>query len=89
MEKHCNSIVFPLAEKGESKEFSITLPLEAIEMIEKGLIPWALHGKRRATICRALILRALNEPAVQANVEAGRAKAAMKLAAANTPSTAD
>jgi hypothetical protein len=75
MDFHCNSIVIPMPEKDESKEFSITLPLEAIEMIENGLIPWALYGKRRATICRALILRALNEPAVQANVEAGRAKA--------------
>lgn len=44
-------------------------------MIEKGLIPWGLYGKRRATICRALILAMLNDPAVQANVEAGRRKA--------------
>lgn len=64
-----------MAETGESKEFSITLPTEALEMIEKGLIPWGLYGKRRATICRALILAMLNDPAVQANVEAGRRKA--------------
>jgi len=76
MEFHCNSIVIPLAEKDESKEFSITLPLEAIEMIEEGLIPWALYGKRRATICRALILNMLNLPAVQDHVREGRAKAA-------------
>jgi hypothetical protein len=78
MEIHCNSIVIPMAEKDESKEFSITFPLEAIEIIEECLIPWALDGKRRATICRALILRMLNEPAVQANVEAGRQKAKAK-----------
>jgi hypothetical protein len=50
---------------GESKEFTITLPNEAIEMIEKGLIPFGLFGKMRGTICRNLILDMLKQPAVR------------------------
>lgn len=60
--------------RGES--FSITLPTEAIEMIEKGLIPFGLYGKHKATICSALILDMLQTPAIQANVDAGLRKAA-------------
>lgn len=36
--------------------FSITLPNEAIEMIEKGLVPFGLYGKQRAVIAANLIL---------------------------------
>jgi hypothetical protein len=74
MEFHCNSIVFPMSKADESKEFSITLPLEALEMIEEGLIPFGLYGKKRATICRALILDALKQPAVQDHIRQGREK---------------
>ena len=63
------------SEKDESPQFSISLPMEAIEMIEEGLKHYGLYGKKRATICRALILDMLKTPAVQANVEAGRKKA--------------
>jgi hypothetical protein len=63
------------SEKDESPQFSISLPLEAIEMIEEGLKYYGLYGKKRATICRALILDMLKTPAVQANVEVGRRKA--------------
>jgi hypothetical protein len=45
-------------------------------MIEEGLIPFGLYGKHKATICSALILDVLQTPTVQANVEAGRRKAA-------------
>jgi len=58
----------------ESPQFSITLPLEAIEMIEEGLIPFGLYGKMRATICRALILDMLKQPAVREHIREGRAK---------------
>lgn len=44
-------------------------------MIEGGLIPFGLYGKKRATICRALILDMLKLPAVQGHVREGRAKA--------------
>jgi hypothetical protein len=50
-----------MAEKGESPQFSISLPLEAIDLIEKRLKPYGLHGKMRATICRSLILERLRE----------------------------
>ncbi len=73
-----------MAEKGESDQFSIGLPNEAIDMIEMGLIPFGLYGKRRATICRALILDMLKSTAVQEHIRLGREKAA---SAANTPST--
>ena len=59
----------------DSEQFSITLPIDALEMIDNGLIPFGIYGKRRATICAALILDALKTPAIQANVEAGRKKA--------------
>lgn len=58
----------------ESKEFTITLPLEAIEMIEKGLVPFGLYGKKRSTICRNLILDALKQPATRDIVREEMAK---------------
>ena len=64
--------------EGESKEFTITLPTDAIEMIEGGLIPFGIWGKRRATICAALILDMLKTPAVQDAIEKGRTKAAKR-----------
>jgi len=75
MDFHCNSIVLNMAETGESPQFSISLPTEAIEMIEKGLIPFGLYGKKRATVCRNLILDALKQPTVQEIVRASRMKA--------------
>jgi hypothetical protein len=64
----------PNARDGECPQFSISLPLEAVEMIEGGLIPFGLYGKKRATICRSLILDMLKMPAVQEHVREGRAK---------------
>ena len=65
-----------MAKKGKSNsdQFSITLPMDAVEMIEEGLIPFGLYGKRRATICSALILDMLKQPAVQEHIREGRAK---------------
>jgi hypothetical protein len=65
-----------MAESGESPQFSISLPTEAIEMIDNGLIAYGLYGKRKATICRELILVMLRSPEVKANIAEGRAKAA-------------
>ena len=45
-----------------------------LEMIEEGLIPFGLYGKRRATICSTLILDMLKQPAVQEHIREGRAK---------------
>jgi len=81
MEFHCNSIVSKMAEKDESPQFSISLPVEAIEMIEEGLIPFGLYGKKRATICRELILVALRSPEGQKNVRDGREKAKRRTSA--------
>jgi hypothetical protein len=53
---------------------SVTLPAEAIEMIENGLVPFGLYGKHRATICTTLILDMLKTPSVQKNIEEGRRK---------------
>jgi hypothetical protein len=58
LQLHCSSA---MAEEGESPQFSISLPTEAIEIIEKQLIPYGLFGKKRATICRNLILDKLKE----------------------------
>ncbi|MEX2455414.1 MAG: hypothetical protein WD470_11960 [Rhodospirillaceae bacterium] len=58
----------------DTEQFSITLPKDAIEMIENGLKPFGLYGKKRATICSTLILDMLKTPAVQENIEKGRAK---------------
>jgi hypothetical protein len=62
-------------EEGPSKEFTISLPLEAIEEIENGLKPFGHYGKKRASICRALILDMLKSPAVRGHIQEGRSKA--------------
>jgi hypothetical protein len=79
MEFHCNSIVSTMPEKGEkgdpeTRQFSITLPVDAIEMIENGLIPFGLYGKKLATVAANLILDALKTPAVRGNIREGREK---------------
>jgi hypothetical protein len=48
-----------------NSQFTITLPDEAIEMIEKGLIPFALFGKRRSVIASNLILDSLKRPEIR------------------------
>jgi hypothetical protein len=53
----------------DSEQFSITLPNEAIEMIEKGLIPFGLWGKKRGTIAANLILDMLKRPEVLQIIE--------------------
>jgi hypothetical protein len=58
----------------ESPQFSISLLVEAIEMIEGGLIPFGLYGKKRASVCRSLILDALKTPAVRDQVREGQEK---------------
>ena len=58
----------------DTEQFSITLPKDAVEMIENGLIPFGLYGKKRATICSTLLLDMLKSPDVQKNIEKGRAK---------------
>jgi hypothetical protein len=63
-----------MPQSDESPQFSISLPSEALEMIEAGLIPFGLYGKKRATICRSLILDALKQPSVQEQIKQGRAK---------------
>jgi hypothetical protein len=62
------------SKQDDSEQFSITLPMEAVQMIEDGLIPFGLYGKKRATIAANLILDALKRPDVQENVRQGRAK---------------
>jgi hypothetical protein len=51
--RHCRGI---MATGPGNTQFSITLPDEAIEMIEKGLIPFGLYGKSRALIAANLVL---------------------------------
>jgi hypothetical protein len=50
-----------MPEEGETTDFSISLPNEAIEYIEKILIPYGHYGKKRATICRGLILERIRQ----------------------------
>jgi len=50
-----------MAEDDESTQFSISLPSEAVEIIEKNLKPYGLYGKKKATICRNLILERLRQ----------------------------
>ena len=59
-------------EDPETKQLSITLPIDAIEMIEKGLIPFGLYGKKVATVAANLILDALKNPAVRGHIREGR-----------------
>jgi hypothetical protein len=44
-------------------------------MIEEGLIPYGIYGKKRATVCRALILDMLKTAEVRENVKEGRERA--------------
>jgi hypothetical protein len=76
MEFHCNSIVSTMADKSDpdTKQLSITLPLDAVEMIDNGLILFGLYGKRTATICASLILDMLKTQAVQDQIRTGRSK---------------
>jgi hypothetical protein len=76
MEFHCNSIVPTMTARGDSdtKQFSITLPLDAVEMIEDGLIPFGLYGKKLATVSANLILDMLKTSAVRAQIREGREK---------------
>ena len=63
---HFNSIVWrSLKMAGDTEQFSITLPTEAIEMIEKGLIPFGLYGKKRSTVAASLILDMLKQPQIR------------------------
>ncbi len=73
MEFHCNSIVLTMPDKGDTdtKQFSITLPLDAVEMMENGLIPFGLYGKKLATVSAALILDMLKTSAVRAQDSRG------------------
>jgi hypothetical protein len=50
-----------MAEDDESPQISISLPSEAIAIIEKNIIPYGLYGKKRATVCRNLILERLRQ----------------------------
>jgi hypothetical protein len=59
---------------GEGIQITIRLPTDAVEMIEKGLIPFGLYGKRRATICANLILDMLKTQAVRDQIREGREK---------------
>jgi hypothetical protein len=79
MEFHCNCIVKTMRGKGdqETKQFSITLPIDAVEMIENGLIPFGLYGKKLARVAANLILDALKTPAVRGNVREGREKGSL------------
>ena len=63
---------------GESPQITITLPAEAIEEIENGLIPFGHYGKKRAAICRNLILDMLKLPAVRGHIQEGRDRAAAR-----------
>jgi hypothetical protein len=58
----------------DTKQLSITLPLDAVEMIDNGLIPFGLYGKKLATVCASLILDMLKTQAVQDQIRTGRSK---------------
>jgi hypothetical protein len=50
-----------MADEGESPQFTISLPQEAIDYIEKTLVPYGHYGKKRATICRNLICERIRQ----------------------------
>lgn len=52
----------------DTDSFSITLPIEAIEMLEK-LIPVGLYGKKRATIASQLILDQLKHMRARGEID--------------------
>ena len=70
----------PIKGDPEPKQFSITLPLDAVEMIENGLIPFGLYGKKLATISAALILDMFKTRDVRGQIREGREKAARQAA---------
>jgi hypothetical protein len=80
MQVHCNCIVSTMAESGapESDQFSITLPVDAIEEIENGLIHFGHYGKKRATVAAQLILDMLKKPEIRGQILEGRDKAARR-----------
>jgi hypothetical protein len=59
---------------GEGVQITIRLPPEAVEEIENGLIPFGHYGKRRATVCAALILDMLKKAEVRGHIQEGREK---------------
>ena len=48
--------------------------IDAIEMIDNGLIPFGLYGKKLATVTATLILDALKTPTVRGHIREGREK---------------
>jgi hypothetical protein len=48
--------------------------IDAIEMIDNGLIPFCLYGKKLATVAAALILDALKTPTVRGRIRESREK---------------
>jgi hypothetical protein len=50
-----------MPESDESPQITITLPQEAIDIIEKLKKPYGLYGRKRATVCRELILERLRQ----------------------------
>jgi hypothetical protein len=63
MFRQCNSIVGTMSKRAvraETKPFTVTLPVQAIAMIDR-LIGIGLHGNSRAEVARALILTRLEQ----------------------------
>lgn len=61
MSRHCKDIVIrKMATARGNTQFSVTLPDEAIELLEK-LKPTGLYGTNRAEIARTLILDMLKQ----------------------------
>jgi hypothetical protein len=79
------AIGIPVVEMADTKEFTITLPIEAIEMIEKGLIPFGLYGKKRGTVCAALILDALKRQDVREIIREHMERSSTPPAASSQP----
>jgi hypothetical protein len=75
-----NSIAIPLFRPWPRRAIltqnSFQLPYRSMrwKMIENGLIPFGLYGKRLATISAALILDMLKTPAVRSQIREGREK---------------
>jgi hypothetical protein len=60
MQPQCRYNVSMMQSDKKTESFSITLPLQAIEMLED-LIPLGLYGTTRAEIAKQLILDQLKE----------------------------
>jgi hypothetical protein len=72
MQGHCLRNAFRVNKMAETTGFTVTLPNQLIEMIEKDLVPTGLYGNNRAEAARYLIVSRLEQLMAQGIVRIRR-----------------